>query len=63
MIRTIDLRGRVLQRDELVALLPRNAADPAAAFAAAGDLISAVRLGGSAALRAPANLLDGVSEY
>jgi len=63
MIRTIDLRGTSLRRDELVALLPRIAADPGAALAAAQELISAVETEGEAALREQALRLDGVSNH
>jgi histidinol dehydrogenase len=63
MIRTIDLRGTTLRRDELIALLPRNAADPAAALASAQELISAVEIHGETALREQAERLDGVSGH
>ena len=63
MIRTIDLRGRDLQRAELVTLLPRNAADPASALSTAQELINAVRSEGSSALRAQAELHDGVQGH
>ena len=63
MIRTLDLRGTRPSRPELLTLIPRNIIDVDAASAVASELISAVRLEGSAALRAQAARLDHVSEY
>ena len=63
MIRTIDLRGQQLSRAELLALVPRNAADPAAALAIADELVSAVRDQGELALREQALRLDRVEGH
>jgi histidinol dehydrogenase len=56
----VDLRGRLLDRSELLSLVPRPELDPAQAAAAAAALIAEVRAGGSEALLAQSERFDGV---
>ena len=60
MLRTIDLRGRVLSAADLTDALPRPATDVAVATEAAATLIADVRTHGSSALLAQAERFDGV---
>ena len=63
MIRTLDLRGLRPDRTELLSLIPRTEIDVDVASAAAEELIQAVRVSGSEALREQAQRLDHVTEY
>ena len=63
MIRTLDLRGSRPNRSELLSLIPRTEIDVDVASAAAQELIQAVRVSGSDALREQAQRLDRVTEY
>ncbi|MDH6422639.1 histidinol dehydrogenase [Aurantimicrobium minutum] len=63
MIRTLDLRGSRPDRTEFLSLIPRTEIDVDVASAAAEELIQAVRVSGSEALREQAQRLDHVTEY
>lgn len=60
MMRTIDLRGRVLSDADLLALIPRAASDIDSAVVAVDELIQDVRARGSAALLDQAERFDHV---
>jgi histidinol dehydrogenase len=60
MIQTIDLRGRRLDRAELMMLVPRALIDVTVASETAAQLIAEVRASGEEALRAQAERLDRV---
>jgi histidinol dehydrogenase len=61
MIQTLDLRGRRPGRAELATVIPRARIDISVASETAERLVAEVREHGEAALRAQAELLDGVS--
>lgn len=61
MIQTLDLRGRLPSRAELATVIPRARIDISIASETAERLVAEVREHGEAALRAQAELLDGVS--
>lgn len=63
MIRTLDLRGSRPTRAEFLSVIPRNSVDVGVAAHAAQELIAAVKLEGSAALRSQAQRLDHVTGY
>jgi histidinol dehydrogenase len=63
MLRTIDLRGRVLSTTELLNIVPRAAAARAAALEAAATIVDDVAQRGEAALREQAERFDGVSGH
>ncbi len=60
MIQTIDLRGRRLNRIELLAIVPRSHTDVSVASDAAATLIADVRARGENALLEQAERFDGV---
>ncbi|MET0811624.1 MAG: histidinol dehydrogenase [Microbacterium sp.] len=63
MLRTIDLRGRDLSPEELLAAVPRATAARDEALASAAQLVADVAADGESALRAQAERFDGVTEY
>ncbi|WP_292833250.1 histidinol dehydrogenase [Microbacterium sp.] len=63
MLRTIDLRGRALSNDELLATVPRAAAARDEALVTAARIVGDVAAGGEAALRAQASRFDGVDGH
>jgi histidinol dehydrogenase len=63
MIRTLDLRGTRPSRAQFLDLIPRTEIDVEKALTVAEELISAVRLNGSSALREQALRLDKVENY
>ena len=63
MIRTIDLRGTRPNREELLALIPRNTLDVLVASSIVSELIHDVRERGVLALEEQALNLDGVSGH
>src|SRR6478672_5661237 len=63
MLRTIDLRGRVLSPAELLATVPRATAAREEALATAAQLVADVAAQGETALRAQAERFDGVSGH
>jgi histidinol dehydrogenase len=56
----VDLRGRRLDRSELLSLVPRPQLDPAQAAVAAAELIAEVRAGGTEALLRQSERFDRV---
>lgn len=60
MLRTLDLRGRVLDAAQLAAAIPRPEVDVSRALTAASELIDDVRARGSAAVLDHAERFDGV---
>ena len=63
MLRTIDLRGQSLTRDELLRLVPRAAVDTTTAVAQVRPLVDDVRQRGEVALREQALRFDGVADH
>lgn len=63
MLRTLDLRGRVFTRAELLALVPRTAHSSEGVMEQARELVDAVRTRGADALREQARKFDGVDTY
>lgn len=63
MLRTIDLRGRALTPDELLAAVPRASAARDEALVTAARIVSDVAVGGEAALRDQAARFDGVEGH
>ena len=63
MLRTIDLRGRVLSPAELLATVPRATAEREAALDAAAQLVADVAADGETALRDQAERFDGVTGH
>ena len=63
MLRTIDLRGRVLSPAELLATVPRATAEREAALATAAQLVADVAAHGESALRDQAERFDGVTGH
>ncbi|MEV7691710.1 histidinol dehydrogenase [Microbacterium sp. NPDC089189] len=63
MLQTIDLRGRTLSAAELLAAVPRAAIARDAALAAGAQIVSDVAADGETALRAQAELFDGVTDH
>lgn len=63
MLRTIDLRGRSLSTDELLAAVPRATAARDEALATAARIVADVAVGGEAALRDQASRFDGVDGH
>ncbi len=63
MLRTIDLRGRVLTPTDLSAAVPRAAAARDEAFATAARIVEDVAGRGEAALREQAERFDGVTGH
>lgn len=62
-MRTIDLRGRDLSTAELLAVVPRAAAERASALSTAAQLVDDVRSEGEDALRAQAEKFDGATGH
>lgn len=63
MLRTIDLRGRVLTPAELLAAVPRAVAEREAALATAARIVADVASHGETALRDQAERFDGVTGH
>lgn len=63
MMRTIDLRGRALSTDELLAAVPRATAARDEALVTAARIVGDVAVGGEAALRDQAARFDGVEGH
>ncbi len=63
MLRTIDLRGRALSTDELLAAVPRATAARDEALATAARIVADVAVGGETALRDQAARFDGVEGH
>lgn len=63
MLRTIDLRGRALSTDELLAAVPRATAARDEALATAARIVADVAVGGETALRDQASRFDGVDGH
>ncbi|MFT4135299.1 histidinol dehydrogenase [Microbacterium sp.] len=63
MMRTIDLRGRVLTPVELLNAVPRAESARADALSVAADVVSDVRSRGEASLREQAQRFDGVEGH
>ena len=62
-MRTIDLRGRALSTDELLAAVPRASAARDEALVTAARIVSDVAVGGETALRDQAARFDGVEGH
>lgn len=63
MLRTIDLRGRIPSRAELLGFVPRATVDTATAAERVRPLVEAVRDRGEDALRDQAREFDGVADH
>lgn len=63
MMRTIDLRGQLLSRSELMRLVPRAAVDISVALEHVRPMVEDVRERGEAALRDQARDFDGVEHH
>jgi len=63
MLRTIDLRGRAVEPDDLLAAVPRAAAARDEALATAAAIVADVAARGADALRAQASRFDGVDGH
>ena len=63
MLRTIDLRGRAVEPDDLLAAVPRAAAARDEALATAAAIVADVAARGAEALREQASRFDGVDGH
>ncbi|HCJ49567.1 MAG TPA: histidinol dehydrogenase, partial [Microbacterium sp.] len=63
MLRTIDLRGRAVEPDDLLAAVPRAAAARDEALATAAAIVADVAARGADALREQASRFDGVDGH